>query len=99
MGDSHFPTRSNGRESRLCCVACVLGRLCGEAVLRGADVFAAGVISASAGITPGTPVIILTDLDMVRFQLSLLCFTPSYGPLDRNLYASLCLSSFLYDDG
>lgn len=77
----------------------MLGRLCGEAVLRGADVFAAGVISASAGITPGTPVIILTDLDMVRFQLSLLCFTPSYGPLDRNLYASLCLSSFLYDDG
>jgi predicted ribosome-associated RNA-binding protein Tma20 len=48
-----------------------LDRLCGEAVLRGADVFAAGVISASAGITPGTPVIILTDLDMVRITLNI----------------------------
>ena len=40
----------------------VLDRLCGEAVLRGADVFVRGAWSASPGIHPGCRVLLLMDL-------------------------------------
>ncbi|KAM3573581.1 hypothetical protein VYU27_004427 [Nannochloropsis oceanica] len=40
----------------------VVDRLCGEAVLRGADVFVRGAWSASPGIHPGCRVLLLMDL-------------------------------------
>lgn len=42
----------------------VVGRLCGESVLRGADVFCKGVLAASAGLHSGAPVQLWADLDM-----------------------------------
>ena len=42
--------------------AVVVDRLCGEAVLRGADVFAGGVISTSASIVAGSEVEVWCDL-------------------------------------
>ena len=41
----------------------VVGRLCGEAVLRGADVFCKGVLAASAGLHNGAHVQLWADLD------------------------------------
>lgn len=41
----------------------VVDRLCGEAVLRGSDIFARGIMSASAGINSGDEVNIFVDLD------------------------------------
>jgi methyltransferase NSUN6 len=41
-------------------------RVCGEAVLRGADVFCRGVLAASAGITEDMAVTLVVDLDKVR---------------------------------
>lgn len=43
-----------------------VGRLCGEAVLRGADVYSAGVVCTTGFISEGTEVTLLMDLDMVR---------------------------------
>jgi predicted ribosome-associated RNA-binding protein Tma20 len=41
----------------------VVDRLCGEAVLRGSDIFARGVMSASSGINAEDPVNVFVDLD------------------------------------
>ncbi|KAJ0405884.1 hypothetical protein ATCC90586_003345 [Pythium insidiosum] len=41
----------------------VVDRLCGEAVLRGSDIFARGVMSASSGLNKGDRVNVFIDLD------------------------------------
>ncbi|DAZ96250.1 TPA: hypothetical protein N0F65_012553 [Lagenidium giganteum] len=41
----------------------VVDRLCGEAVLRGSDIYARGIMSASTGINPGDRVNVFVDLD------------------------------------
>ncbi|OQR81166.1 hypothetical protein ACHHYP_16709 [Achlya hypogyna] len=41
----------------------IVDRLCGEAVLRGSDIFARGVMCASSALNPGDDVAILVDLD------------------------------------
>eukprot|EP00937_MAST-01D_sp_MAST-1D-sp2_P006280 g6280.t1 len=46
----------------------VVDRLCGEAILRGADVFARGVMAASPGIEAGAAVCVTVDLDAVSLR-------------------------------
>lgn len=41
----------------------IVDRLCGEAVLRGSDIFARGVMSASSGLNAGDRVNVFVDLD------------------------------------
>ncbi len=41
----------------------IVDRLCGEAVLRGSDIFARGVMCASSAINAGDDVMIFVDLD------------------------------------
>jgi 16S rRNA C967 or C1407 C5-methylase (RsmB/RsmF family) len=46
----------------------ILDRLCGEAVLRGSDVFARGIVAATVGIEPGDEVALTVDLDHVSLR-------------------------------
>ncbi len=63
-----IPTDTSGSSSATATaavppLAVVVDRLCGEAVLRGADVFAGGVRCASSGILVGSEVEVWCDLD------------------------------------
>lgn len=59
------PLKNGSTRFREDCKSIVVDRLCGEAVLRGSDIYARGIMSASSGINAGDDVNLFVDLDHV----------------------------------